>query len=100
MLIFGLCFVLYIFEIDGWYWYFYLTGEATGQPSARVPYNQGGFQVTGLPDGVEFIKPTGYGSNTIQAIMKNSENIKFSIVPNQISDRDQQATVNANIPKH
>ncbi|XP_028414282.1 uncharacterized protein LOC114537441 [Dendronephthya gigantea] len=63
--------------------------EASGKLCARVPYHKGGFEVTGLPDGVEFKKPTSYGANTIQAIMKNSENIKFFIVENQASDREE-----------
>ena len=59
-------------------------GEASGKPLARVPYLHGGFEVTGLPEGVPFKKPTAYGSNTIQAIMKNAEKIKFNIVPKEV----------------
>ena len=59
-------------------------GEASGKPLARVPYLHGGFEVTGLPEGVSFKKPTAYGSNTIQAIMKNAEKIKFNIAPKEV----------------
>ena len=48
--------------------------------------------MTGLPDGVGFKKPNAYGTNTIQVIMKNSENIKFSTVQRQIGDCEATVT--------
>ena len=61
-----------------------VVGEASGKPLARVPYLHGGLEVTGLPEGVSFKKPMAYGSNTIQAIMKNAEKIKFNITPKDV----------------
>lgn len=63
--------------------YFYL-GEASGKPFARVPYLRGGFEVTGLPDGIPFKKPTAYGTKTIQELMKNAEKIQFKIAEKQV----------------
>lgn len=54
------------------------TGEACGKPS-HVPYAKGGFEVTGLPEGVAFRKPSGYGLKQIRDIMKNAENVKFTL---------------------
>ena len=78
--------------------YFYV-GEASGKVSAHVPYLKGDFEVTGLPDGVSFKKPTAYGSNTIQDIMKNADKIKFKMIePKQLQlatpivDAGKQAT--------
>lgn len=45
-----------------------------------MSYARGGFEVTGLPDGIAFKKPTGYGLKQIQEIMKNAEKIKFKII--------------------
>ena len=51
-------------------------GEAAGK-TCRVPYLKGGFQVEGMPPGVEFRKPYYYGALQRQKIMSNATNIKF-----------------------
>ncbi|XP_028417242.1 general transcription factor II-I repeat domain-containing protein 1-like [Dendronephthya gigantea] len=53
--------------------------EACGKPGSRVPYLNGRFSVTGLPDGVEFSKPNNYGEDKIKKIMRCQESIAFHI---------------------
>lgn len=60
-----------------------LTGEACGKPSLRVPYQKGGFKVTGLPDGLTVRKPSTYGPKQINMIMKGAENITFHLLENE-----------------
>ena len=63
----------------------FLTGEACGKPSLRVPYKKGGFEVLGLPSGLNFKRPSAYGSKQIQEIMKSENNITFKILPSEAS---------------
>ena len=63
----------------------FLTGEACGKPSLRVPYKKGGFEVLGLPSGLNFKRPSAYGSKQIQEIMKSENNIIFKILPSEAS---------------
>ena len=53
-------------------------GEATGK-TCRVPYLKGGFDVVGMPDGIEFKKPFNYGTHQLRKIMKSSNEITFVI---------------------
>ena len=53
-------------------------GEATGK-TCRVPYLKGGFDVVGMPDGIEFKKPFNYGTHQLRKIMESSNEITFVI---------------------
>jgi len=58
---------------------FNFSGTAVGKPS-RVPYSKGGFSVTGLPEGVPFRKPSGYGTKQLKKIMEaGKDQIKFHL---------------------
>lgn len=46
-----------------------------------MPYLKGGFTVSGLPDGIPFKKPSSYGKDQVDAIMKFQDNIKFHVEP-------------------
>ena len=54
------------------------TGEATGK-TCRVPYLKGGFDVVGMPEGIEFKKPYNYGAHQLRKIMESSSDIAFII---------------------
>ena len=71
------------FSVIVWNWF--LTGEACGKSSLRVPYKKGGFEVSGLPNGVNFKRPSAYGSKQIKEIMKSADNITFKILPLEVS---------------
>lgn len=48
-----------------------------------MPYQKGGFKVTGLPDGLTVRKPSTYGPKQINEIMKAAENITFHLLENK-----------------
>ena len=54
------------------------TGEATGK-TCRVPYLKGGFDVVGMPEGIEFKKPYNYCAHQLRKIMESSGDIAFII---------------------
>ncbi|CAB4018529.1 Hypothetical predicted protein [Paramuricea clavata] len=51
--------------------------EACGKPGSKVPYQNGGFVVSGLPDNILFKKPNCYGMDQIKIIMEHEANIVF-----------------------
>ena len=63
----------------------FLTNEICSKPSVRVPYKKGGFEVLGLPSGLNFKRPSAYGSRQIKKIMKSANNIAFKILPSKAS---------------
>ena len=73
------------FPICDYVKHLFLTGEACGKPSLRVPYKKGGFEVLGLPSGLNFKRPSAYGSKQIKEIMKSANNITFKILPSKAS---------------
>ena len=64
---------------------YFSLGKACGKPSLRVPYKKGGFEISGLPNGINFKRPSAYGSKQIKEIMKNADNITFNILPLEAS---------------
>ena len=45
----------------------------------HVPYLKGGFEVIGMPEGIEFKKPYNYGAHQIKSIMEAADSISFLI---------------------
>lgn len=73
------------------------TGIATGK-TVKVPYEKGGFEVLNLPLGIEFKKPSSYGTNQIQQIMAVQEEIRFVLkAENNDSTNDQPAAQTSNL---
>ena len=55
----------------------------------HVSYSKGGFEVSGLPEGIAFKKPGKYGLRQVQQIMEHANNIQFIITDNgQVGSED------------
>ena len=55
------------------------SGEACNKPGSKVPYQNGGFIVSGLPDNTPHKKPHNYGVDQIKLIMEQQQNIVFQL---------------------
>jgi hypothetical protein len=65
----------------------------------RVPYLKGGFEVIGMPEGIEFKKPYNYGAHQIKKIMEAANDISFFIQdPEELieSNTSSSSTVTSN----
>lgn len=65
----------------------------------RVPYLKGGFEVIGMPEGIEFKKPYNYGAHQIKKIMEAANDISLFIQdPEELieSNTSSSSTVTSN----
>lgn len=74
---------------------FFQLGDACGIPGSRVPYKNGNFTVTGLPEGIPFKKPLNYGTNQLNQIMNHQDDICFHLTPNaNVNNSNEDAPPN------